>query len=121
MLSDLKFQRLKETGVCAGLSTHILDYFVRREVIKKMVEEDQLLDEQIFFVPFKTKEQDIPDAVGKAMDTWTEADKAKMEAETLKEIEENFPSYFDEVQRTFYDGVFQKDKKDFEHSKFTEV
>ena len=35
--------------------------------------------------------------VGKAMDEWTAQDKAKMEAEAEKEIELNFPSYFDEV------------------------
>ena len=106
MLSDLKYHRLKSGMISSDLSCHVLDYFVRREVIKKMVEEDKLEDEQIFYVPFKTKEQNIPEAVGKAMDEWTKADKAKMEAEALKEIEENFPSYFDEVQRTFYDGIF---------------
>jgi hypothetical protein len=35
--------------------------------------------------------------VGKAMDEWTAKDKAKMEADEEREIEVNFPSYFDEV------------------------
>ena len=43
------------------------------------------------------------------MDTWTAADKAKMEADAEKEIELNFPSYFDEVQKAYYSGQFMKD------------
>ena len=39
----------------------------------------------------------MPEFVGKAMDEWTKEDVAKMEAEAEKEIEANFPSYFDEV------------------------
>jgi hypothetical protein len=31
------------------------------------------------------------------MDEWTKEDVAKMEAKEAKEIEMNFPSYFDEV------------------------
>jgi hypothetical protein len=31
------------------------------------------------------------------MDEWTKEDIAKMEAAELKEVEDNFPSYFDEV------------------------
>ena len=31
------------------------------------------------------------------MDEWTKEDVARMEAEAEKEIEVNFPSYFDEV------------------------
>ena len=37
---------------------------------------------------------------------WTAADKAKMEAEAEREIEMNFPSYFDEVQKAYYSGEF---------------
>jgi hypothetical protein len=44
------------------------------------------------------------------MDEWTAADKAVMEAEANKEIELNFPSYFDEVQKAYYSGEFVKDK-----------
>jgi hypothetical protein len=47
--------------------------------------------------------------IGKAMDTWTALDKAKMEAEAEKEIEMNFPSYFDEVQKAYYSGQYVKD------------
>ena len=43
------------------------------------------------------------------MDEWTKEDVAKMEAEAEKEIEVNFPSYFDEVQKTFFAGTFLKD------------
>ncbi len=53
-------------------------------------------DQQIFFVPFKVRDQ-IPPVVGKAMDEWTKEDVAKMEAEAEKEIERQFPSYYDEV------------------------
>ena len=48
--------------------------------------------------------------VGKAMDEWTAQDKAKMEAEAEKEIELNFPSYFDEVQKAYYSGQYVKDQ-----------
>ena len=44
------------------------------------------------------------------MDTWTAADKAKMDADAEKEIELNFPSYFDEVQKAYYSGEFMKDQ-----------
>jgi hypothetical protein len=47
-------------------------------------------------VPFKVKDQ-IPHVVGKAMDEWTKEDVAKMEADAEKAIEDNFPSYYDEV------------------------
>lgn len=39
----------------------------------------------------------MPPMVGKAMDEWTKEDVAKMEEEAEKEIERNFPSYYDEV------------------------
>lgn len=40
----------------------------------------------------------------KAIDERTKEDKEKMEKEALLEIEENFPSYFDEYQRTIFSG-----------------
>lgn len=40
------------------------------------------------------------------MDEWTKEDVARMEREAEEEIERNFPSYFDEVQKTFFAGVF---------------
>ncbi len=73
-----------------------------------MKEEERDPDEQIFFVPFKVKDQ-IPHVVGKAMDEWTKEDVAKMEAEAEKAIEDNFPSYYDEVQRTFFASEYQKE------------
>lgn len=39
------------------------------------------------------------------MDEWTKEDKEKMEREAQLEIEKNFPSYFEEVQNTFYSGM----------------
>jgi len=81
------------------------DYFVRREVTRKMKEEEKDPDEQIFFVPFTIKQQ-IPLVVGKAMDEWTKEDVAKMEAEAEKAIEQNFPSYYDEVQKTFFESDY---------------
>lgn len=73
-----------------------------------MKEEERDPDEQIFFVPFKVKDQ-IPHVVGKAMDEWIKEDVAKMEAEAEKAIEDNFPSYYDEVQRTFFASEYQKE------------
>ena len=35
------------------------------------------------------------------MDEWTKEDVARMEEEAEKEIEANFPSYFEEVQKQF--------------------
>lgn len=55
---------------------------MQREVIKKMHVEES--DVQIFELPFKVQNQDIPDVVGKAMDEWTKEDIAKMEAEANK-------------------------------------
>ena len=72
-------------------------------------------DEQVFQVPFSVREQAIPSVVGKAMDEWTKEDIAKMEAEAEKEIEVNFPSYFDEVQKTFFSGTFTKDGRKASH------
>jgi hypothetical protein len=43
------------------------------------------------------------------MDEWTKEDVAKMEAEAEKEIETNFPSYFDEVQKSFFSGQYSRD------------
>ena len=43
------------------------------------------------------------------MDEWTKEDVARMEAEAEKEIETNFPSYFDEVQKQFFSGELTKD------------
>jgi hypothetical protein len=73
-----------------------------------MKEEERDPDEQVFFVPFKVREQ-IPSVVGKAMDEWTKEDVAKMEAEAEKAIEDNFPSYYDEVQRTFFASDYTKE------------
>ena len=50
--------------------------------------------------------QAIPSVVGKAMDTWTKEDVAKMEAQENKDIEMNFPSYFEEVQKVYYASEF---------------
>lgn len=36
------------------------------------------------------------------MDEWTKEDIAKMELAAQKEVENNFPSYFDEIQNNFF-------------------
>lgn len=56
----------------------------------------------------------------KAMDERTKEDKEKMEKEALKEIETNFPSYFDEFQRTLFSSHI-KDKVDFTRKQKTEI
>lgn len=38
----------------------------------------------------------------KAIDERTKEDKERMEKEALKEIETNFPSYFDEFQKSLF-------------------
>lgn len=43
------------------------------------------------------------------MDEWTDKDKAKMEADAEAQIELNFPSYFDEVQKAYFAGEFKRD------------
>jgi len=80
-----------------------------------MLEEEAAEEEQVFEVPFRVKNQDIPSVVGKAMDEWTKEDVARMEAEAEKEIEANFPSYFDEIQNTFFTGTMTKDHNDEDH------
>ena len=57
----------------------------------------------IYQLPFKMKVQDIMEN-NKAMDERTKEDKERMEKEALKEIETNFPSYFDEFQKTLFQG-----------------
>lgn len=63
--------------------SHIFDYFVRREVARKMAEERAAAEikEKTFEVPFKVRNQDLPEFVGKAMDEWTKEDVARWEAE----------------------------------------
>lgn len=51
------------------------------------------------------------------MDEWTKEDVARMEAEAEKEIEANFPSYFDEVQHQFFAGELSK--RDYTRDAFT--
>ena len=80
-------------------------------------ERQQKEDAQTHYVPFKLQNQDIPECVGKAMDEWTKEDVARMEAEAEKEIETNFPSYFDEVQQLFFSGELTK--KDYTRDIFT--
>lgn len=45
------------------------------------------------------------------MDEWTDKDKAKIEADAEAQIELNFPSYFDEVQKAYFAGEFKRDIK----------
>ncbi len=53
------------------------------------------IEQLTYRLPFKMKVQDIMEK-NKAMDEWTKEDKERMEREAQKEIETNFPSYFDE-------------------------
>ena len=95
---------------------------MRREVAKRIaLEREAEGDEQEFKVPFTVKEQAMPPCVGKAMDEWTKEDIAKAEAEAEKEIEENFPSYFDEVQKTFFSGQFARDGRRDEDKIFNRI
>lgn len=80
-----------------SVKVHALDYFVRREVSRKIEQEDQMdKDEaQVLDLPFRMKVQSIMED-NKALDELTAEDKKKKEEEQRKEIELNFPSYFDE-------------------------
>ena len=111
LLWSLKLCRLRASGANQQRAlSHIFDYFVRREVAKKLAEERAAnSDGQTFEVPFAVREQALPEFVGKAMDEWTKEDVARMEAEAEKEIETNFPSYFDEVQQQFFSGEMTRD------------
>ena len=74
-----------------------LDYFVHREVAKKIKEEEEManMEELVYRLPFKMKMQKLMEE-NKAMDERTEEDKERMEREAKKEIERRFPSYFEE-------------------------
>ena len=58
----------------------------------------------VYKLPFKMKVQSIMEN-NKAYGERTKEDKEKMEKEAKLEIERNFPSYFDEFQRTIFSGV----------------
>jgi hypothetical protein len=48
--------RTKLTRMGQGTHSLAFEYFVRREVMRKMKEEEKDPDEQVFFVPFTVKE-----------------------------------------------------------------
>ncbi len=56
----------------------------------------------------------------KAYGERTLEEKAKMEKEAKEEIERNFPSYFDEFQRTIFMG-YREDKEEIRKDKKQEV
>ena len=87
------------------IKVHTLDYFVHREVAKKLKQEQELADmeELVYRLPFKMKVQDLMEK-NKAIDERTQEDKERMEKEAKLEIEKNFPSYFDEYQRVIFSG-----------------
>ena len=97
---------LKQKGQTGRhLRSAVLDYFVHREVMKRIVEEQRLaeLDELVYKLPFKMKMQTLMED-NKPIDERTKEDVEKMEKEAKQEIERNFPSYFDEFQRLVFSG-----------------
>jgi len=97
---------LKQKGQTGKhLRSAVLDYFVHREVVKRIVEEERLaeLDELVYKLPFKMKMQTLMED-NKPIDERTKEDVEKMEKEAKQEIERNFPSYFDEFQRLVFSG-----------------
>ena len=97
---------LKQKGQTGKhLRSAVLDYFVHREVVKKILEEHRLaeLDELVYKLPFKLRMQTLMED-NKAIDERTKEDVEKMEKEARQEIERNFPSYFDEFQRLVFSG-----------------
>lgn len=83
---------------CLAVRVHALDHFVRREIAKKLSEEQAMDDDeaQVMILPFKMKVQSIMED-NKALDELTAKDKERMHKEAQEEIEINFPSYFDEL------------------------
>jgi hypothetical protein len=105
-------RRQKETS---ELWVHALDYFVRREVTKKLAQEQEMDEQegQVYNLPFKMKVQDIL-AENKAMDERTKADVELKKKEEEAEIEANFPSYFDEFQKHLLSATDQRDSSKFD-------
>ena len=102
----LKLQRLKSADTGAhdqSLRVHALDHFVRKEIAKKLSEEQEMDDQeaQVMVLPFKMKVQSLMED-NKALDEMTAQDKERKEREAEQEIEINFPSYFDELQRQLF-------------------
>jgi hypothetical protein len=89
---------LKDQKKSQVVRVHALDYFVRREIAKKLSEEQTMDDQevQVYNLPFKLKVQSIMES-NKAIDELTQKDKERIEREAENEIEVNFPSYFDEL------------------------
>jgi hypothetical protein len=77
MLWVLKLQRICPHLQFNGTNS-IIEYFVRREVTKRMAEEAKILEyHEMFPTKFKMKDQDLTELkIGKAMDEWTKEDKA---------------------------------------------
>jgi len=95
----MKLQRLlsHHQGDSKVIRVHTLDYFLRSEIARKMAQEGEMdkQEAQVYNLPFKMKVQSIMDD-NKAIDELTAKDKERMELEAQREIEINFPSYFDE-------------------------
>ena len=95
MIWLLKFNRLVPGLAPQNSELSVIEYFVRREVSKKLKEENVEVDNMTYFKIMKQKKC-MPNPIGKAMDEWTKEDVARMEKEADEEIEANYPSYFNE-------------------------
>ena len=127
----LKLQRLCSTTATRDkrsllVRVHALDHFVRREITKKISEEQQFddMEEQVYNLPFKMKVQSIMED-NKALDELTAKDKERMAREAEQEIEVNFPSYFDEFQKELFsleaEGAGAREGKDLYQTEHVEV
>jgi hypothetical protein len=87
-------------------SSVVLEHFVRREVARRMREEAELasMEELVYRLPFKMQVQTLLED-NKAIDERTREDVERFEREAKREIETNFPSYYDELQRVMFNGV----------------
>ena len=94
------------------VKVHALDHIVRREVSKKLAQEQELDDAeaQVLNLPFRMKVQSLMED-NKAIDEMTRKDKEEKQKEDDAEIEVNFPSYFDEFQKNLLNLSSIKDKK----------
>lgn len=107
----IKYSPISSTTV--QVKSLVLEHFVRREVARRMREEEELasMEELVYRLPFKMKVQTLMEE-NKAYGDRTKEDIEKMDKEARLEIEKNFPSYFNEMQQVMFNGVVTNDDDD---------
>jgi hypothetical protein len=85
-------------GKYTELRSMSLDYLIRRDAAVKAMQEGALDDKEglVYKLPFKMKVQNLMEE-NKAYGDRTQKDIQEMEKQAQLEIEETFPSYYDEI------------------------